>query len=142
MKGYEFLPHTADVYIAAYGCTLEEAFENAAKAMMEVMTDPNKVRAEKEVEINVEGHDLESLLYNWLEELLYIFETEGLIFSKFQVLSIKKLNGKYLLKAKAWGEKFNPEVHESRTLVKAATYNLMEIKKDEKKCTLKFVLDI
>jgi len=142
MRGYEFLPHTADVYIAAYGSTLEEAFENAAKAMMDVMTDPDKVKAEKEVEINVEGHDLESLLYNWLEELLYIFETEGLIFSKFRVLSIKKLNGKYLLKAKVWGEKFNPEVHESRTLVKAATYNLMEIKRDGEKYILKFVLDI
>ncbi len=141
-KGYEFLPHTADVYVAAYGKTLEEAFANAAKALLEVMTDPNSVEVKTWREIEVEGFDLESLLYNWLEELLFYFDSEGLLFSEVQVEKITKEDGKYVLKARVGGEPFNPEKHESRTLVKAATYHLMEILKDEKGYTLKFVLDI
>ena len=63
MKRFEFLPHTADVYIAAYGRTLEEAFANAALAMFEVMTDTSRVEPRVSKRVRVEGFDLESLLY-------------------------------------------------------------------------------
>ncbi|RLE53057.1 MAG: archease, partial [Candidatus Methanomethylicota archaeon] len=66
-KAFEFLDHMADVYIAAYGRDLKEAFENAAKAMFEVMTDISTVNPKVKREIRVEGFDLESLLYEWLE---------------------------------------------------------------------------
>jgi len=66
-KGYEFLEHTADIYIAAYGRNLEEAFANAARAMFDSMTDLEKIEPKERRDIVVEGMDLEQLLYNWLQ---------------------------------------------------------------------------
>jgi len=140
--GYEFLEHTADVYIAAYGSSLEEAFENAALAFLEVMTDPKSVEPKVKRRIKVEGIDLYQLLYNWLEELLTYFDAEGLLFSKVKVERIEKADDHYVLEAEVAGEPFDPERHESRTLVKAATYHMMEIIEGDKGYTLKFVLDI
>ncbi|MBS7635588.1 archease [Candidatus Bathyarchaeota archaeon] len=71
---FEFLEHMADAYIAAYGRDLNEAFENAALAMFETMTSSSDVKHVIEEEVEVEGEDEQSLLYNWLEELLVRFE--------------------------------------------------------------------
>ena len=142
VKRFEFLGHTADVYIAAYGNDLPEAFENAALALFEVMTDTEKVEPEVEEEVEVEGFDKESLLYNWLEELLIKFETGGRLYSRFKVLSIEERKDGYKLKAKIRGETFNPERHPQRTGVKAVTYHRMRIEERPDGVTLKFLLDI
>jgi len=76
-RRFEFLEHTADAYIAAYGDSLEEAFENAALATFEVMTDIEKVEPKVEDTVEVEAHDEYALLYNWLEEFINKFETTG-----------------------------------------------------------------
>jgi len=125
--GFEFLEHTADVYIKVWGDTLEEAFEWAAVAMFEVMTDLNKVEPKKKHEISVNAEDLYALLYEWLEELLFIFGSHGIVFSKFKVHKIiQKGNDMYTLVGEAWGEPFSIEKHDQRTEVKAITYSLME----------------
>ena len=72
-KKYEFLEHTADVYLAAYGKSLQEAFENAALAMFDVMTEVEGVKPKVEDDVDVEGYDVYALLYSWLEELLILF---------------------------------------------------------------------
>ena len=141
-KRYEFLPHTADAYIAAYGETLEEAFESAALAMYEVMVDTSRVEPKVAKEVEVRGFDLESLLYNWLEELLFYTDSERLVFSKFRVREIAREDGEYVLRAEVSGEGVDPEKHELRSEVKAITYSLMEIKKEGGKYVLKFVLDL
>jgi SHS2 domain-containing protein len=141
-KSYELLEHTADAYIAAYGKDLAEAFENAAVAMFDVMTDVEKVSPEVEDSIEVSGEDEYALLYNWLEALLVKFEIEGMLYSKFEVQELGKENGVFKLKAKIWGEKFNPERHPQRVGVKAVTYHQMEIMKEREKAIVKFILDI
>jgi SHS2 domain-containing protein len=141
-KSYELLEHTADAYIAAYGKDLAEAFENAAVAMFDVMTDVEKVSPEVEDSIEVSGEDEYALLYNWLEALLVKFEIEGMLYSKFEVQELGKENGVFKLKAKIWGEKFNPERHPQRVGVKAVTYHQMEIMKEREKAVVKFILDI
>jgi len=142
-KAFEFLEHSADVYIAAYGRSLEEAFANAAKAMFEVMTDTSKVRPLVKKVIHVEGFDLPSLLYSWLEELLYIFDVEGLVFSKFNILSIySPASGKYVLDAEVYGEPLDPSRHPLGIGIKAVTYSLMEVVDVPGNCQVKFVLDI
>ena len=143
--GFEFLEHTADVYIKVWGDTLEEAFEWAAVAMFEVMTDLNKVEPTKKHEISVNAEDLYALLYEWLEELLFIFGSQGIVFSRFKVHKImQKENDIYTLVGEAWGEPFSIEKHDQRTEVKAITYSLMEIgkTKDTGQWIIKFVLDI
>lgn len=142
-RGFEFLEHMADVYISAYGADLNEAFENAALAMFETMTDTADIEPKIEEIVEVEGEDKFSLLYNWLEDLLVRFEIENMLYSKFEVLDIlKEANGKFRLKAKIYGEPFNPEKHKQKIGIKAVTYHRMEIKEENEGVTVKFILDI
>lgn len=128
-KKFEFFDVTADVGYKAYGNTLEETFENAALAMFDVMTDVNIIKPKIKKEIKVESEDEYALLYDWLSEFLVILDTEFLVFSKFNV-KIEKNDENYVLTGNAWGEEFDLQKHESRAEVKAVTYHLMDIKKD------------
>jgi len=141
-KGFEFLEHTADAYIAAYGKDLPEAFENAALAMFDVMTNVEKVNSEIKDSVEVVAEDEYALLYSWLEALLVKFDVNKMFYSKFKVLSINQTSGGFRLRAEIWGEKFNPEKHEQKVGVKAVTYHRMEIIREPIKVTLKFILDI
>lgn len=141
-KKFEFLEHTADVYVAAYGSSLAEAFENSAIAIFETMTDTKQVRVSGEDRLEVMAQDEENLLYSWLEALLLKFEVDGKLYSRFKVESINRTSEGFVLKAKMWGEPFNKKRHESRTDVKAVTYHRMEISKSDSGYTVKFILDI
>jgi len=139
-KKFEFFDVTADAGYKAYGNTLEEAFENAALAMFEVMTDTNTINPEIKREIFVESEDEYALLYDWLSEFLVILDSEFLVFSKFKV-DIEKNGEEYKLKGTAWGEEFNIKNHESRAEVKAVTYHLMDVKKNDE-YMVQVILDI
>ncbi|RLG84542.1 MAG: archease [Thermoprotei archaeon] len=143
---FDYLDHTADVYIVAYGSNLIELFENAGLALFDTMTDISKVQEKEERSIEVNGIDLENLLYRWIEELLTLYYSENLMCSKIIVESIEiKRSGEdieYTLKGKCYGEQFDPERHEPKVEVKAMTYHLMRILKDEEKWRAYFVLDI
>jgi SHS2 domain-containing protein len=139
---FEFLEHTADVYIAAHGATLAEAFENAALAMFEVMTDTEKVSPDVEDSVEVEAEDEYALLYSWLETLLVKFETKNMLYSQFKISSIDETKEGFRIKAAVWGEKFDAEKHAQKVGVKAVTYHRMEIIKDIDTVRLEFILDI
>ena len=139
---FEFLEHTADIFIAAHGQTLEEAFENAALAMFEVMTDTTKINPTQEDAVEVEAEDEYALLYSWLEALLVKFEVNGMLYSKFKITSLQEYPEGFKLKANVWGEKYNAEKHPQKVAVKAVTYHRMEIIKEIDKVTLEFILDI
>ena len=139
---FEFLDHTADVLIAAHGQTLEQAFENAALAMFEVMTNTTKIDTVQEETVEVEAEDEYALLYSWLEALLVKFEIKGMLFSKFKIDRIQDTPDGYKLQASVWGEKFNAEKHPQKVAVKAVTYHRMEIIKEHDQITLEFILDI
>ncbi len=141
-KNFEFLEHMADAYIAAYGKELAEAFENAALAMFDVMTEVEKVDAKIEDHVEVEAEDKCALLYSWLEGLLVKSELSGMLYSKFQILSIDKTSDGFRLEAKIRGENFNPKKHPQKVGVKAVTYHRMEIIDKPNKVTLRFILDI
>jgi SHS2 domain-containing protein len=141
-KPFDFLEHTADAYIAAYGKNLAEAFENAAQAMFQVMTEVEKVSPEVKDHVEVEAEDEYALLYSWLEALLVKFDTDGVLYSKFKVLVSEQSADRFTLEAEVWGEKFDPERHPQKVGVKAITYHRMEIIKEPTMVTLKFILDI
>ncbi|MEM2108019.1 MAG: archease [Candidatus Bathyarchaeia archaeon] len=141
-KKFEFLEHTADVYIAAYGGTMEEAYENAALAMFEVMTDTEKVAPAIEETVEVEAEDEYALLYSWLETLLVKFETQSMLYSKFKIAGIEETSVGFKIKAKVWGEKFQQGKHAQKVAVKAVTYHRMMVIKEIEKVTLEFILDI
>ena len=139
---FEFLEHTADVLISAHGASLEQAFENAALAMFEVMTDTKKINTIEKDTVEVEAEDEYALLYSWLEALLVKFEVNGMLCSKFEILGLEDNSEGFKLKANVWGERFNPEKHPQRVAVKAVTYHRMEIIKEHDKVTVEFILDI
>ncbi len=141
-KKFEFLEHMADAYVAAYGKDLAEAFENAALAMFDVMTKVEDITPKTEDYLEVKGKDEYALLYNWLEALLVKFETEEMLYSKFQVQEISRNPEGFVLKARIWGEKYDPQKHVQKVGVKAVTYHRMEIIRKPEKITLKFILDI
>lgn len=140
--GYRFLEHTADVYVEARGATLEEAFENAALATVEVMTDPGKVRPSIERVVEVEAGDLEGLLYGWLEELIAEFDMSGVIYSRFRVTMIEEGEGGLRMRATVSGEEYDALRHEQRTGVKAVTFHNMEVVSLVDGYLLRFVLDV
>jgi archease family protein len=138
---FEFLDHTADVLIEARGRTLEEALEEAGLAVYEVMTDTSRVRPLTRREVEVEGLDLYNTVYRWIESLLVMTDSEGLVFSVFRVCEVSQDGTR--LKGVVWGEPFDPNRHEHRTIVKAMTYSQMDLGQDEKGCwRLRFVVDI
>jgi SHS2 domain-containing protein len=127
---YKFLEHTADIKFQAFGGGIEKCFENAAYALKEIICK-SKVKNVLEKDILVKGNDFESLLYNFLEELLFLFETENFIWGRFKISVKVKNKGKDLeLKGKILGDK--TDKYELETHVKAITYNQMFVKFDDK----------
>lgn len=138
--GYRSLDHMTDAIIEAYGETLEEAFENAAKGINDTMIDLRAVRPESEIRITAEGHDLYSLLFDWLDKVMLLLVADGIVMSEFSV-KIKQNNG-YSLEGIAKGEKLNLDRHHYKVEIKGVTYHEMEIKQESEKATVRFLLDL
>lgn len=141
-KQYEYLDHTADIKFQAYGKTQEEVFENAALAMFNVIIDTEKVSGDTTRGIFLTSPDLESLLVDWLSELLYLFEVDEIVFRKFRVEKIREEKGEYSITAQALGEKYDLESLPFETEIKAVTYNQLEITKTTDGWMAQVVVDI
>ncbi|CEG12714.1 putative Protein archease [groundwater metagenome] len=103
MEKFKFIDHISDLQFAAYGKTLNELFENCASAMFEGMLPEIKVEEKFMRKGNLISENLTELLHDFLNELLFIFETEHKVFKKF-IVAIKK-NGNYNLNFTASGDK-------------------------------------
>ena len=134
---FKFLPHTADIKFQAFGKSLEEVFENSALAMFNSMHE-GKIKETKILNIKIDGNDFENLLYNFLEELLFLFDTEGFFLSKIKNIKIDK--NKMTLEAEISGD--NAEQYEIHIDVKAVTYNDIFVKKENNKWVAQIVLDV
>jgi SHS2 domain-containing protein len=111
--------------------------------MFECMTELNKIKPQIEDNVEVEGHDKQALLYNWLEALLLKFETENKLYSRFKIAHIEETPTGLKLTARIKGELFDPNRHLSKVGVKAVTYHQMEITENKKQgVSVKFILDI
>jgi SHS2 domain-containing protein len=128
MPKFKFFEHTADAKFQAYGKNMEEAFSNAALAMFSIITDTKKINKEVEKEIKAKGTDLKSLLYNFLEELLFLLDTDNFLLNKIEKITIKEINNKFKLDSIAIGDK--ADKYETSGDIKAVTYNEMEIKEN------------
>ncbi|XP_029053296.2 protein archease-like [Osmia bicornis bicornis] len=123
---YEYLDHTADMQLHAWGDTMEEAFEQCAIAMFELMTDLARVQIKQVHKVEAEGHDMESLLFHFLDELLFMFSAEPYIVAKkVEIVTFDRENFK--ITAVAFGEEFTIGKHSQNAEVKAITYSAMQI---------------
>jgi len=137
MKKFKFLEHTADIKFQAYGKKLEEAFKNSALAMAKSMYQ-GKIKPKKKFNIKVRGKDLESLLYNFLEELIILMDSKGFFVSDIKKIKINK--DKFKLEAEAIGD--DAKDYKISLDVKAITYNEMFVKKAIKTWVCQVVLDV
>jgi len=134
---FKILEHTADGKFQAFGKTLEEAFENSALAMLSLMTN-DKIKERIKKKIKVKGKDLKQLLYNFLEEILFLLDSNNFILSKINKIKINK--EKLILEADLSGD--NVKNYEIFGDVKAVTYNSMEIKKERGKFIIQVIVDM
>lgn len=133
---FQYHNHTADVLIEATGNDLEEAFSECAKGMFNLLTNIKKVKAEKKIAFRIYAKTKETLLFDFLEELIFRMDTDFMIFSKFD---IKIINGNEL-ECIAYGDKASS--YETHGDIKAPTYNEMSIVEGKKEVKIKFVVDI
>ncbi len=141
-QNFKFTEHSADTYIEAFGDNLKEAFENVAVGMGFLIVESDNVDEKIKKEIVIESEDLESLLFDFLSEILVFQDAESLIFHNVNVKKIDKKNKSWRLKAKIKGEKFDSKKHKQGTHVKAITYHNMEIKEEKEKFKVRVLVDI
>lgn len=136
-REFEIFDHTADVGVTAYGNDTAEAFANAARGLFSLIANLETIRELTCRETELAAPDQESLLVDWLNELIYLFDVEQLIFGRFEVELLPGVR----LKAKSYGERVDKNRHILKTGVKAATYHMVEIEEGGE-CRVKVIFDI
>ena len=119
---FELLEHTSDVGILARGTTREEALISTSHGLVSILVNPASFRALEERYFKAPGPDDAAQIVNWLNEILFFFDTEGMVFVEFVIDSWTRDE----IAGRARGERFDIERHEFRTGVKAATYHQFE----------------
>ena len=138
---YTFIDHTADVLFEAEAFTLSELFEQCALAVEDTQVDLSNVEQKEERTIIGKNKNVEHLLFDFLDDVLFYKDSEMLIFSKF-VVEVKQEGEDYVLTCTASGETLNPDKHEQKVDVKAITMHMFEVKKEEKVWKARVLVDI
>jgi len=136
-KDFEIINHTADIGIVAYGADLSQAFANAARALFSLITDLDDVAEVLHRDVELTAPDEEGLLVEWLNELIYLFDTENILFKRFDIIQLNNTQ----LKARSYGEKVDKSKHELKTGVKAATYHMLKVDRANG-CKVQVLFDI
>ena len=139
--GHTFIDHTADVAADLDGGTLGELFASAARALTDTITPLENVRPSIPQSVTAEAATLEDLLVDWLNELLYLFEVQNILFSQFDV-AIDGTEGRWRLAATLGGEPFDPARHSTRVLIKSATYHGLRVTCEDGTWRARIVFDI
>lgn len=139
---FKFLEHTADIKFQAFGRSMEEVFRNSALATSNAVYDGN-VEKTLTNEMKIQGSDKENLLYNFLDEIIFLIDAEKFLVSEVRDLKIKKserANGEFELHAILVGD--SSEKYEIKEHIKSVTYNEMFVREEEGKWIAQVVLDV
>ena len=126
-RRWEHFDHQADIGVRGIGPTPAAAFEQAALALTAVLVDPKEVTARDRVEIACDAPELETLLYDWLNAIVYEMATRGMLFSLYEV----RIEASHLA-GTAWGEHVDVAKHHPAVEVKGATYTSLSVRHDER----------
>ncbi len=138
---YTDLDHPADVQIHSWGESLKEAFELAGVALFGYITDLETVESKCEEVLEAQGHDMDSLLFNFLDEVLFLFNAEPFLTCK--TIEITEFDReKFTISAKCKGEPFDLSKHPQGTEIKAITYSNMQIYDEENRHEVYVIVDI
>ena len=136
---YKVLEHATDAFFEVTASSLTEAFKVAGYSVVDTILDNSKIEEKKERNIVVKGKDLNYLLYNWLEDLIYLIITEGFAIKKLDIILEK--NEEYTISAQIFGEDIDIKKHGFKVEIKSPTFHEMDIKQ-EKLVTMRFLLDL
>jgi len=135
VKNFRFLDHTADIKFKAYGKSLNEAYGNVVLAVAEVLAKENKIKSGRKVQVELEGSDRKNLLYNFIEELIYLLDAEGFVVKSGKVkISGNKLNAELI------GD--DSKNYKGLDHIKAATYAEMIVRQGKKGWEVQAVVDV
>jgi SHS2 domain-containing protein len=140
MKGFTYPEGgpLADLLVEATGSTLGDAFANLTLGMFNAMTPIGGIAEEEEFTLEAEGMDMESLLFNLMDEFLYLNDVEFLVPRRIEIqVDVENFKAE----ARCIGERFSRETHEVGIAVKAATYHMMEIVEEEEGWRVRMVFD-
>ena len=135
---FHLLEHPSDLGIEASGPTIGEAFEQAALGLITVIAEAETIGAVEEHGLEITAQDYENLLVKWLSEILYLYDGEDFLLKEVRIRSIAPRK----LKARLFGEKYQPEKHRVRLDVKAITYHQLSIKRENGHTTIRVFFDI
>jgi SHS2 domain-containing protein len=119
IMSYRFVDHTADVMVEVEARDREGLFTDAARSLFAILTDLDGIEPRESRQLRIEAEGWEQLLVTWLTELLFLYETELWLFSRFEILEL----GPNRLEAVSWGERMDAERHPIEREVKAVTYH-------------------
>lgn len=130
----------SDVCVRARGRTMEKAFADMAIGAFNVVTPIEKIKPMIEKRVRIEAEDAVSLLYEWIESLIILFDSEMMVFSDFDIRITT--NEKFSLSGTMRGEKIDPARHDVHSHIKAVTYHLMKIEKQGNDFVVQAILDL
>jgi SHS2 domain-containing protein len=122
-EAFEVLEHPADVGFRAFGQTLAELFENSALALLSIRAELDGVNAREEYAVEADATDLEALLVNWLNEILYLLDARAIALRRVRVDAIEDTH----VRSAGMGEPFDSSWHRLRVIVKAVTWHQLKI---------------
>jgi SHS2 domain-containing protein len=137
-KGFDILDHTADVGIIAYGTDIKQLFSNAALALFSLITELESIEEKLHFSLHVGSGDINGLLVEWLNELVYSFDAKHVLVRRCDIESLTDTQ----LKATCHGEDFDPTRHKIKREVKAATYHMLELDRIGDGYRAQVILDI
>ena len=138
VKPFEIIDHTADIGIVAYGTDIKQVFANAALGLFNLMADLDDFKEDLQRELELSAEDAEVLLVEWLNELIYIFDVEHIIFKRFEIDELTSTH----IKARCFGVKIKPGQHKLKREIKAATYHMLRISKEDGGYKVQVIFDI
>lgn len=130
--------HTADVGLIIYGSNMKQLFSNAAHSLVGLIVEPELISAKKERYVSVYAENYESLLIEWLNELIYLFDAEHILFGKFKIIHLS--SGQLI--AVCYGETVNRFKDSIKREVKAATYHMLKIDKRKRGYRAQVIFDL
>jgi SHS2 domain-containing protein len=138
VKPFEVINHTADIGIVVYGADIKQLFANAAFGLFSLMADLDNLKEDTKRQIELSAEDVEVLLVEWLNELIYTSEVEHIIFKRVEINELSNNQ----LRATCFGEEIKPGQHRLKREIKAATYHMLRLNKEDSNYKVQIIFDI
>ncbi len=138
MEKFRFIEHTGDLGAEIFGESLAELFQHAGEAFTDIVSDAETVLKKETRHIALQAEQIEDLLIRWLNEFIFLFDTEGLLFAGFDVISIDDRH----IEATVQGEIYDENRHPIKTTVKGATYHQLAVVREDTIWKARIIFDL